>query len=329
MPCLIRTPLRLGLAGGGTDVPPFAFEEGGVVVNAALGLYVYVLAKWRHDDTFRVSYTTTEIADCPESLQHELAREALLVCGIDRGVELVTVADIPGAGSGLGSSSAVTVGILHALHVLQGRRVSQEELAELAADIECRRLAKPIGRQDQHGCAVGGVKLLRFGPGEGVACQRLPIEESRLRYLEQRVQLYWCAPPPPSAEVLQKQVEADRRPLLREMCGHAERLAERMADNPYGAVLEAVTHGWEAKRRLCGAIGCSTMDAMSEQAFAAGAQAVKLCGAGGGGYMLVCAEPERQAAIAAVLGREPLAVRFDYDGTTALWGGDWNARLER
>ena len=259
MPCLTRTPLRLGLAGGGTDIPPFALEEGGAVVNAALQCYIYVLAKWRHDGAFRVSYTETEIADCPEDLRHELAREALLLLEYDRGVEIVTVADIAGNGSGLGSSSAVTVGILHALHTLRGERVHQEELAEEAAEIERHRLQRPIGWQDQYGCAVAGVKYLRVGPGDGVTCQRLRIEESRLQYLEQRAQLYWCAPPPPSSAVLQQQVKSDKRDLLRAMRGQAERLAERIADNPYGAVIEAVSQGWEAKRHLCNAIECEAM----------------------------------------------------------------------
>jgi D-glycero-alpha-D-manno-heptose-7-phosphate kinase len=312
----------LGLAGGGTDVPPFSCEEGGAVVNVALGLYVSVLAKWRHDDTFRVSYTQTEIASRPEDVAHDLAREALLLCGVERGVELVTVADVPGAGSGLGSSSAVTVGILHALHVLQGRRVYQEELAELACEIEQVRLGRQIGRQDQYGCALGGMKYLRVGPGDAVQVQRLRIEESRLRYLEQRAALYWVAPPPPSAEVLREQVAADRRELLRTMRGQAERLAGRIADNPFGAVCEAVSHGWEAKRGLCEAIGCGAMEDAGAKALAAGALAVKLCGAGGGGHMLVCAEPERQAEIAAALGRKALPVRVDYDGTTVLTGGD-------
>lgn len=323
MPCLTRTPLRLGLAGGGTDIPPFSFEEGGAVVNAALGLYVYVLAKWRHDDSFRVSYTKTEVADSPEGLQHELAREALLLCGIRRGVEIVTVSDIPGAGSGLGSSSAVTVGILHALCQLQGRRVHQEELADMAAHIERDVLRRPIGWQDQYGCAVGGVKLLRIGPGAHVQCHRLRLREEALRRAEESMALYWVSAPPPSATVLQEQVEADRRGLLRRMKQVALRLGHELTGtDPATAIARAVADGWEAKRQLCGAINCPAMEAMSAHALAAGAEAVKLCGAGGGGYMLVCAESRAQEAIAARLGRKPLPVRFDYLGTTILMGGE-------
>lgn len=320
MPILTRTPLRLGLAGGGTDVPPFAAEEGGCVVNVALQLYVYVLAKWRHDGTYRVSYTQTEIAEDPANLRHELVREALSVAGVTRGVEIVTVADIPGQGSGLGSSSAVTVGVLHALHALMGERMYPEQLAEEACEVEIVRCEKRIGKQDQYAAALGGLNYLNIGPGDGVLATSLRVQESRLRYLEQRLQLYWVQPPPPSGQVLQEQAEEDRRGQLRDLRATAETLAQEIAGDPYGAVVEAVQCGWQAKRSLCSSIGCAAMDELSAAAFGSGADAVKLCGAGGGGYMLVCAEPERHAALVQALRRQPLPVTFDWHGTTVLTG---------
>jgi D-glycero-alpha-D-manno-heptose-7-phosphate kinase len=327
-PVLTRTPLRLGLAGGGTDVPPFATEEGGCVVNCALQLYVYVLAKWRHDGTYRVSYTETEIVEDPADLRHELVREALTVAGVTRGVEVVTVADIPGQGSGLGSSSAVTVGVLHALHALMGERVYPEQLAEEACDVEISRCGKHIGKQDQYAAALGGLNLLSIGPGDGVLVERLRVQESRIRYLEQRLLLYWVQAPPPSGKVLREQAALDRRPLLRDLRNTAEELARDLAGNPYGAVLAAVERGWQAKRSLCDSIGCVEMDLLGGAALEAGAEAVKLCGAGGGGYMLVCAEPERHAAITAALRRQPLPVALDWHGSTIQTGERYGG-LER
>ena len=153
---ITQTPLRIGLVGGGTDLPGYYREHGGRVLNCALDKYIYVIVKQRFDDDIYVNYSKKEIVSRAEDLEHELVREAMQMTGVARGVEITTLADIPSAGSGLGSSSAVTVGLLHALFAYQGRQVSAEELAERACTIEIERCGKPIGKQDQYIAALGG-----------------------------------------------------------------------------------------------------------------------------------------------------------------------------
>jgi D-glycero-alpha-D-manno-heptose-7-phosphate kinase len=152
-----QTPLRVGLVGGGTDIPGYYREHGGRVLNAAIDKYVYVIVKQRFDDEIYVNYSKKEIVTSVQDVQHELVREAMYMAGVQGGVEITTLADIPSAGSGLGSSSSVTVGLLHALFAYQGQQLSAAELAERACAIEIDRCRKPIGKQDQYAAAFGGI----------------------------------------------------------------------------------------------------------------------------------------------------------------------------
>jgi D-glycero-alpha-D-manno-heptose-7-phosphate kinase len=168
-----RTPLRVSFVGGGSDLISFASKYGGAVVSTTIDKYVYVVVTERFEDDLRVSYTRTEIVDSVGKLKHELVREALRLAGLPRKVEVVTIADVPARGTGLGSSSAVTVGVLNALYAYQGILKSPAELAAEASHIEIDILKKPIGKQDQYATAFGGLQLLRFGPGEKV--ERDPV----------------------------------------------------------------------------------------------------------------------------------------------------------
>src|SRR5215470_6089958 len=188
---ITQTPLRVGLVGGGTDLPGYYREHGGRVLNAAIDKYVYVIVKQRFDDDVYVNYSTKEIVSRVEDLQHELVREAMHMAGVRGGVEITTLADIPSAGSGLGSSSTVTVGLLHALFAYQGRQVTAEELAERACSIEIDRCGKPIGKQDQYIAAFGGIRDIRFGPGEEVVAEELGLCAADRRALQRNVLLFY------------------------------------------------------------------------------------------------------------------------------------------
>src|SRR5215207_8441722 len=181
---ITQTPLRIGLVGGGTDLPGYYREHGGRVLNAAIDKYVYVIVKQRFDDDIYVNYSKKEIVCRVGDLQHELVREALHMAGIRGGVEITTLADIPSAGSGLGSSSSVTVGLLHALFAYQGRQVTAEELAERACAIEIDRCRKPIGKQDQYAAAFGGICDIRFGPGDRVVMDEIHLPPPQRRRLQ-------------------------------------------------------------------------------------------------------------------------------------------------
>src|SRR5580693_8227116 len=188
---ITQTPLRIGLLGGGTDLPSYYREHGGRVLNAAIDKYVYVIVKQRFDNDIYVNYSKKEIVSRVEDLEHELVREAMQMTGVKNGVEITTLADIPSAGSGLGSSSAVTVGLLHALFAYRGRQVAAEELAELACTIELERCGKPIGKQDQYIAALGGIRDIRFGPGDKVATEEVVLSGAERRALQQQIMLFY------------------------------------------------------------------------------------------------------------------------------------------
>src|SRR6266487_4530692 len=191
MMIITQTPLRIGLLGGGTDLPGYYLEHGGRVLNCALDKYVYVILTPRFDNEIYVNYSKKEIVSRVEDLEHELVREAMRMTGVTNGVEITTLADIPSAGSGLGSSSAVTVGLLHALFAYQGRQVSAKELAEGACTIEIERCGKPIGKQDQYIAAFGGIRDIRFGPGDEVEAEDVGLSPDDRRALQQQVMLFY------------------------------------------------------------------------------------------------------------------------------------------
>src|SRR5438874_9067353 len=189
---ITQTPLRIGLVGGGTDIPDYYREHGGRVLNCAIDKYVYVIVKERFDDDIYVNYSKKEIVSRVEDLEHELVREAMWMTGVTNGVEITTLADIPSAGgSGLGSSSAVTVGLLHALFAYRGRQVTAEELADRACTIEIDRCGKPIGKQDQYAAAFGGICDIHFGPGDRVFVDQLKLASSVRRQIQDELLLFY------------------------------------------------------------------------------------------------------------------------------------------
>src|SRR4051812_1569734 len=157
-----RTPLRISFVGGGTDLPDFYEERGGAVVSTTVDKWIHVIVAPRFEGDVRVSYSRTEIVDRAADVEHELVREAMRATGIPRGVEIITLADVPSQGTGLGSSSTVTVGLLNALYAYQGVYKSPQALAEEASRLEIDVLGKPIGRQDQYAAAIGGLNLIEF-----------------------------------------------------------------------------------------------------------------------------------------------------------------------
>ncbi len=160
-----RTPLRISFAGGGSDLPAFYRREPGAVVSAAIDKYIYVTVNEKFDHKIRASYSVTEIVDAAPDLKHELIREALYLTGIERGIEITSISDIPSQGTGLGSSSTYTVGALNALYAYQGRHTGAERLAREACMIEIDRCGKPIGKQNQYIAAYGGAAVYPVQPG--------------------------------------------------------------------------------------------------------------------------------------------------------------------
>ena len=315
---ITQTPLRIGLLGGGTDLPGYYREHGGRVLNCALDKYVYVIVKQRFDDEIYVNYSKKEIVSRVDDLEHELVREAMQMTGVVGGVEITTLADIPSAGSGLGSSSAVTVGLLHALFAYRGRQVTAEELAERACTIEIERCGKPIGKQDQYIAAFGGIRDIRFGPGDDVIAEELGLSAPERRALQQQIMLFYTGVTRSADPILAEQnanVETTRPQLdiLRDLAGFA---VERLLSGDVDAIGPTVRESWEAKRKLASGVSNDRIDQAITRALDAGASGAKLTGAGGGGFLLVICPIERQRVVRERLaGMRELPVKLDRLGS--------------
>jgi D-glycero-alpha-D-manno-heptose-7-phosphate kinase len=318
---ITQTPLRIGLLGGGTDLPDYYRAHGGRVLNCAIDKYVYVIVKQRFDNDIYVNYSKKEIVSRVEDLEHELVREAMRMTGVADGVEITTLADIPSAGSGLGSSSSVTVGLLHALFAYQGRQVTAEELAERACTIEIDRCGKPIGKQDQYIAAFGGIRDIRFGPGDEVIPEELGLSAAERRDLQRNVMLFYTGITRSADSILAEQTAnikstKTQLDLLRDLAGVA---VERLRQGDVDSVGTVMREGWEAKRRLASGVSNGQIDDAVKRALDAGASGAKLTGAGGGGFLLVICPIERQRAVRQSLAdMRELPVKLDRLGSRVV-----------
>jgi D-glycero-alpha-D-manno-heptose-7-phosphate kinase len=317
-----QTPLRVGLVGGGTDLPGYYREHGGRVLNAAIDKSIYVIVKQRFDDDIYVNYSQKEIVSRVEDIQHELVREAMYMTGVRSGVEITTLADIPSAGSGLGSSSAVTVGLLHALFAYQGRQVTAAELAERACAIEIDRCRKPIGKQDQYAAAYGGLCDLHFGPGDHVDVEQITLSPPTRRLMSSELLLFYTGITRSANVILGEQSAntADRLPQLAQLRDLAGEAADGLRGGDVEAVGVAMNKSWQAKRALASGVSNSQIDEAIESALAAGATGAKVTGAGGGGFLLMVCPLERQRAVRDSLSQmRELPIKIDPYGSRVVF----------
>jgi D-glycero-alpha-D-manno-heptose-7-phosphate kinase len=319
---ITQTPLRVGLVGGGTDLPSYYREHGGRVLNAAIDKYVYVVVKQRFDDDIYLNYSRKEIVSRVADVEHELVREAMHMSGVRGGVEITTLADIPSAGSGLGSSSAVTVGLLHALFAYQGRQVSAEELAERACTIEIDRCGKPIGKQDQYAAAFGGICDLRFGPGDQVTVDQIRLPTAAHRELQGELMLFYTGITRVADTILgeQKANVSARLAQLDQLRDLASEAVEGLRAGDTRAVGVAMGKSWDAKRQLASGVSTAQLDEAVEAALAAGATGAKVTGAGGGGFVLVSCPAGSQTAVREALSpMRELPIAIDPYGSRVIF----------
>jgi D-glycero-alpha-D-manno-heptose-7-phosphate kinase len=317
-----QTPLRIGLVGGGTDLPGYYREHGGRVLNAAIDKYVYVIVKQRFDDDIYVNYSKKEIVSSVQDVQHELVREAMYMTGVTGGVEITTLADIPSAGSGLGSSSSVTVGLLHALFTYQGHQVSAEELADRACAIEIDRCRKPIGKQDQYAAAYGGICDIHFGPGDRVFVDAIRMRPPLRRRMQDELLLFFTGITRNANTILGEQTAniGDRLTQLGQLRDLAGEAASGLREGDIDALGIALNKSWQAKRTLATGVSSSQIDEAVEAALSAGATGAKVTGAGGGGFLLVVCPLEAQRAVRERLASmQELPIKLEPQGSRVIF----------
>jgi D-glycero-alpha-D-manno-heptose-7-phosphate kinase len=293
---ITETPLRISFAGGGTDLAAYYAEREGYVVSSAIDKFAYVIVKERFDDQIYLNYMKKEIRASVDEVEHELIREAMRVAGVEGGVEVTLLSDIPSEGAGLGSSSSFAVGLLNAFHVYRGEQVTAEQLAREACEIEIGRMAKPIGKQDQYIAAYGGIRSFRFLRDERVEVKQLAITPKQRRDLDGRLHLFYTGRTRKADVILseQKAKTADRTRELDGIKALALELEPALERGEYDRLGELLHVNWELKRKLASGISDAPIDAMYASARAHGALGGKICGAGGGGFLLVYCPVERQ-----------------------------------
>jgi D-glycero-alpha-D-manno-heptose-7-phosphate kinase len=300
-----RTPLRMSFVGGGSDLPAFYRQFGGAVVSTAINQFVYITVNKKFDEKIRVSYSRTEEARSVARIRHPLVREAMRLVKVDGGVEITSIADIPGRGSGLGSSSSFTVGLLHALHAYAGREVSAEQLAREACEIEIERCGEPIGRQDQYAAAFGGLNFIQFHPDDTVSVEPIRCREETRRTLESRMVVFYTGITRSASAILRGQqvaVTARRKQkVVQRMVELAHELRRDLEAERVGALGAMIHEGWLLKRGIAAGITSERIDEWYGKARRAGAEGGKLLGAGTGGFLLFIAEPSRHEAIVRAL----------------------------
>lgn len=320
-----RTPLRMSFVGGGSDLAAFYRRFGGAVVSTAVNRYVYVTVNPKFDHRIRVSYSRTEEADSVSRIKHPLVRESMRLLGLAGGIEITSIADIPSRGTGLGSSSSFTVGLLHALHAHAGQYASAEQLAREACQIEIERCGEPIGRQDQYAAAYGGLNFIQFHPDDTVSVEPIVCRRETLQRLQDNLLIFYTGITRKASGILKGQQQAmsgerSKQSSMKRMVRLAHELRVELQRNNLDAFGELLHANWRLKRGLARDISSARIDAWYESAKRAGALGGKLLGAGSGGFLMFYAPQERHEAVARALADlRRVDMRFEPQGSRIIF----------
>ncbi|MEO5333994.1 MAG: kinase [Magnetococcus sp. YQC-5] len=317
---ITRTPFRVSFAGGGSDLRDYyRHRPYGAVVSAAIQSYMYIVIHPYFHDKIRIKYSCTEDVDSIDDIKHPIVRAALHKVAISTGIEIASFADVP-AGTGLGSSSAFTVGLLHALYAFKGQRVTQERLAHEACVIEIDLLGEPIGKQDQYATALGGINYLRFNADESVQTAPISLDRAGCEALEQKLRLYYTGGHRSASTILSRQknhlASDEKLKALDQMVQLADELRGRFHQWDLACLGDNLRQGWQLKQQLAHGIGTDHVNGMLQRALELGAAGGKLLGAGESGFLLIYAEEHEK--IMAGLGCRSLPFRIDREGTRLM-----------
>jgi len=320
-----RTPLRISFVGGASDLASFYRREPGAVVSTAINKYIYITVNKKFDHKIRASYSVTEMVDHVDELRHELIREAMKVVGVDGGIEITSISDIPSQGTGLGSSSTYTVGLLNALYAYIGVHAGAERLAREACTIEIERCGKPIGKQDQYIAAYGGLQYIQFNPDETVYVDPIICNPDIKIRLQSSLLMLYTGITRSADDILREQranTESDeeRRRGLQRMVRMAWQVRDSLCQNNIDGFGELLHQGWMEKKRLASAISNERIDRWYTIARQHGAIGGKVLGAGGGGFLLLYAHPDRHEEIMRALPElRPVSFRFEPQGSKIIY----------
>jgi len=319
-----RTPLRVSFVGGGTDLEDFYLHTPGAVVATAIAKYIYITVTRSFDSRIRASYSITELVESVADLRHELIRECLRKIGSAGAIEITSISDVPSDGTGLGSSSSYTVGLLNALYAHHGQHVSYDRLAREACEIEIDRCGKPIGKQDQYLASYGGLQYLQFSPDGSVLVEPIICSARTRRRLESDLLLLYTGVTRSANPILAAHKRNLGNARVRQSLQHLVRLTDVARDalraNDLTAFGEILHEGWMLKKTTVEGTSNSLIDAWYDTARAHGARGGKITGAGGGGFLLLYAPAEDHPRICQALPHlRPVPVRLEPHGTKIIY----------
>ena len=300
---ITKTPLRITFTGGGSDMPSFFEKHDGHCINATIDKYVYVLVKKRSDNKIYLKYSENEVVDTNTifEIQHDFIRETLIYLGVDYGLEIINWADIPTKGSGLGSSGSFLVGLLNAIHTLEGNHVSKEKLAQQASHIEMVLCGKPIGYQDQYAAAYGGLNEMKFTADNGHNIKVVPLIKNQddLNSISQDLLLFYTGITRESSSVLSDQNKnlmnkEDTINAMKENVDLSKWLAEHLRNKEYQYIGHALRMNWDLKLKFSDKVATEDIVKMYDKGREGGASGGKIIGAGGGGFMMFYVERTKQ-----------------------------------
>ncbi|MDY3298648.1 kinase [Selenomonas sp.] len=322
---ITKTPFRISFCGGGSDLSSFYRQHEGCVLSTSINKYCYIVIHPYFDEhQTLLKYSQTELVDDIRDIQHRIFRCVLNDYGL-HGVEIVSTADVP-AGTGLGSSSTFTVGLLHAVNSYHGKFVSKGWLAKEACKVEIEKLGSPIGKQDQYAAAFGGLNFIRFHADESVSVEPIVMQPETYRRLDANLILFYTGLKHDANAILSKQSanmsQTDKVASLRAMTQLARDMKAALEANDLSSFGRILDEGWQRKRTLANGITRPEIDAIYAKAMRSGALGGKLLGAGGGGFFLFYCEQEQQERLRAALGLRAFDFHFERDGSSVIYIGD-------
>lgn len=322
---ITKTPFRISFCGGGSDIEYFYKEHGGCVLSTSINRYMYISIHPYFDaKKTALKYSENEIVKNIKDIDHSIFRCVLNEKNIN-GVEISSTADIP-SGTGLGSSSSFTVGLLHTLSCYQGKYVSKARLAEEACEIEIEKLGAPIGKQDQYAAAFGGLNFISFHKDDTVSVEPIITKGETLKNLQENLMMFYTGITHDANKILTEQKknvsESKKIQNLIRMCELTREMKYSLESNEIGNFGDILHESWMKKRELAGSISNSQIDELYDCAIKNGAVGGKLLGAGGGGFLLFYCPKEKQGKLREKLNLKQFDFKFEHDGSSVIYIGD-------
>lgn len=322
---ITKTPFRVSFCGGGSDMSTFYKQYGGCVLSTSINRYMYLTIHPYFDETKTcLRYSSTEIVDNIKDIKHSIFKQVLKDMNVS-GVEISSTADVP-SGTGLGSSSAFTVGLLHTLHCYQGKYVSKEDIAAQACSVEIEKLGNPIGKQDQYAAACGGLNFIEFNKDDTVRVSPIIMDVETKEKLQNNLVMFYTGITHDANVILAEQKKnislEDKSKNLVQMCKLAKDMKAALERNELSDFGKILNEGWIRKKELASGVTSPKIDELYECAMHNGASGGKLLGAGGGGFLLFYCEESKQKKLEQALGLKRFPFRFEHDGTSVVHIGN-------